>query len=131
MVYELSGPFVSTGPLAIRGGRIFAAWKRPGEQRNMLFEIKPGLAPIALGFTPGTYYKDGECALAFDDLSGELLMLNFCSPDPATGGAARPVLWRTGIVIQAGGSTSVDAYARQQVAALDARLDKIAAGAAG
>lgn len=128
--YELSGPFVSTGPMVVRGGRIFAAWKRPGEQRNMLFEVKPGVAVTPLGYTPGTYYKDGECSLAFDDLTGELYMLNFCSPDPATGGAARPVLWKTGIVVAGGGGT-VDSAALAQLAAHEARLDRIAAGAAG
>ena len=123
-VYELSAAFVSTGAMAIRGGRIFAAWKRPGEQRNMLFEIKPGVAVTPLGYTPSPpgviYYKDGECSLAFNDATNELCMLNYCSPDPTTGGAARPVLWTTGIVIAGvgGGGSGVDQALRNALAAL-------------
>lgn len=120
-VYELAPKFVSQGPLAIRGGRIFTAWKKSGEQRNTLFEVKivNGVANLeGHGYTPGTYYKDGECFLAFDDVTGELCMLNFCSPNPTTGGEARPVLWRTGIFVAATATGTIDAVARQQIAQL-------------
>ncbi len=109
--HELAGPFVSQGPLAIRGGRVFVAWKKPGEQRNTLFEVKAGV-PVAIGIMPGLYYKDGGCSLFFDDVTNELCMLNFSSTDPTTGEEARPVLWRTGIIIA--GVPAVDQLARDQ-----------------
>jgi hypothetical protein len=131
--YVLTSKFVSDGAIAARGGRIFVAFKPPGAQRNTLYEVKlSGTSALltAIGNTPGTYYKDGNCSLAFDDASGELLMLNFCSPNPATGGDAVPVLWTTGIVVAGGGGT-VDSVARQLIAGHELRLDRIAAGAAG
>lgn len=100
---EIGGAFVSdAGGLAWRGGRAFCAFKPPGSQRNMLYELFLGTKPsvIPIGLTPGTYYKDGGCCLAF--LDNELVMLNMCSPSPTTGAAARPVLWRTGVIIAGG-----------------------------
>lgn len=125
--YELAGKFVADGAIACRGGRTFVAFKPPNQQRNVLYEVQiaSGVASlVAHGSTPGTYYKDGNCALAFDDVSGELLMLNFCSPNPATGGDARPVLWRTGIVVPLVSSSTVDTTARANA---QTALDKIAA----
>lgn len=131
--FVLTSKYVADGAIAARGGRIFVAFKAPGAQRNTLYEVKiVGTAAtlIAIGMTPGTYYKDGGCSLAFDDASGELLMFNTCSPNPATGGDAVPILWTTGILIPGGGGT-VDSVARAQLAAHELRLDRIAAGAAG
>lgn len=131
--YVLTGKYVADGALAARGGRIFVAFKAPGGQRNTLYEVKiVGTAAtlITIGMTPGVYYKDGGCSLAFDDATGELLMFNTCSPNPTTGGDAVPILWATGIFV-AGGSGTVDAWARQQIAAHEIRLDRIATGAAG
>lgn len=129
--YELTGKFVATGALAIRGGRYFVAFKPPGEQRNELFEVTfastgTGFALHSLGFTPGVYYKDGDCALAFNDATGELIMLNFCSTSPTSGNEARPVLWRTGIVVSAAaGSSATDVTARQQIANLITKLHQV------
>lgn len=131
--YELTGKFVADGAVAVRNGRIFVAFKRPNEQRNTLHEVKlaPSLQLIPIGLTPGAYHKDGGCALGFDDVSGELWMLAFCSPT-TTGGDARPVLWRTGIIVAPSGAAgTVDAWARQQLALHEARLDKIANAAVG
>jgi hypothetical protein len=115
--FELTGKFVGDGAIAARGGRIFVAFKMPGQQRNMLSEVHingtfASLTPI--GLTPGVYYKDGACSLAFDALTGELLMLNTCSPNATTGGDARPVLWRTGIVIAPGGAADATLAAQVQ-----------------
>ena len=123
-VYELTSKYVADGAIACRGGRIFVAFKRPGEQRNTLCEVRlsaSGASLIPIGMTPGVYYKDGNCSLAFDDVSGELLLLNFCSPNASTGADARPVLWKTGIVVAAASGT-VDSVARQQIADLKAKL---------
>jgi hypothetical protein len=122
--YELTGKFVAEGALACRGGRIFAAFKRPGEQRNTLHEVKltQPLQLVIIGVTPGAYYKDGDCSLAFDDVTGELWMYNTCSPNPSTGGDARPILWKTGIVIAPGGGGTTDSVARQQIAAVRSHL---------
>jgi len=123
--YELTGKYVADGAIAVRGGRMFVAFKPPGQQRNVLYEVQISgstASLIAHGMTPGVYYKDGNCALAFDDVTGELLMLNFCSPNPTTGGDARPVLWKTGIVIAAAGGEGVDTLARTQIANLIAKL---------
>lgn len=124
-VHELTGPFVSTGPIACQGGRCFVAFKPPSQQRNVLYEVDLvgwGLRPI--GSVPGAYYKDGECSLCFAP-NGELLMLAFCSPDPATGGAARPLIWQTGIVCPAVSGTAVDTYARGQAAAAIADVEAL------
>jgi hypothetical protein len=56
-------------------------------------------ALVPVGPVPGNYYNEGGCSLAFDDKSGELLMLAACSTDPGTGGACRLVLWHTGIIV--------------------------------
>lgn len=132
--YVLTGKFVADGAVAARGGRVFVAFKLPGQQRNTLLEVKISgtTATLAtIGMTPGTYYKDGNCSLAFDDETGQLWMLNFCSPNPATGGDAVPVLWQTNIVIPgSGGSTDLTAI-RAQLANHEIRLDRVAAGAAG
>lgn len=106
-VHELSAAYVGDAKLAIQNGRAFTAFKKPGEQRNTLFELNLStwaLTPI--GYTPGAYYKDGGCSLAFDP-AGQLLMENTCSPDPSTGAAARVVLWETEIFVGpiAGGGT--------------------------
>ncbi len=125
--YELSGKFVADGSIAIRGGRIFVAFKPPNQQRNVLYEVQisgGAVSLIAHGLTPGVYYKDGNCSLAFDDVTGELLMLNYCSPTATTGADARPVLWFTGIVIAASGN-GVDTLARTQIATLITKLHQV------
>ncbi len=136
--YALTGKFVGDGAIAARNGRVFVAFKPPGSQRNVLNEVTINgtttvLTPVGSpnGLTPGTFYKDGGCSLAFDDATGRLWMFNTCSPNPATGGDAVPILWDTGIVIAAGAASTVDAWARQQITAHELRLDRIAAGAAG
>lgn len=96
---ELTGAYVGDGAMAIRNGRIFVAFKPPGQRRNILHEVGATLVPI--GPVPGAYYNEGGCSLAFDDKTGELLMLAACSTDPGTGGACRLVLWNTGIVVPA------------------------------
>jgi hypothetical protein len=60
--------------------------------------FSPTVRLLSIGLTPGAYYKDGTCAVTFGP-GGEVWVLNTCSPDPATGSVARPVLWRTGIVV--------------------------------
>jgi len=117
-VYELAPKYVADGAMAVRGGRIFVAFKPSGSQRNALFEVKrtaTGVQLVSIGMTPGTYYKDGGCALAFDDVTGELLMFNTCSPNPATGADARPVLWMTGIKVAPASGTALT----------QAQLDKV------
>lgn len=124
--HELSGPYVADGALAIRGGRYFVAWKKPGESENTIFEIQfASSQPLReIGkFPAGGYYKEGSVALAFDDATGELCALMFPSKSPDSGDQARPILWKTGLFVE-----GADAKA---IAALDARLDKIASGAQG
>lgn len=94
---ELTGAYVGDGALTVRNGRVFVAFKPPGQRRNILHEVGATLMPI--GPVPGAYYNEGGCSLAFDDRTGELLMLAACSTDPATGGACRLVLWQTGVVV--------------------------------
>ncbi len=137
---ELAGKFVADGAIAWQNGRGFVFFKPPGDQRNKLYEVL--LAPVRLvpiGYTPGPYFKSGACSLTFGP-GGELWALDTCSPNPATGGDARPVLWQTGIMVgapvPAGGVTSaqlatVKADLEKKITALDGRLDKIAAGAQG
>lgn len=115
--HVLAGPFVGTGAVAGQGGRLFVLFKPAGNPRNILYEVNQTtwtLNPI--GATPPpvgkTYYKDGDGALAFDPDTNQLLVLNFCSPDPATGGKAEPVIWETGIVCPPSGGGTVDNVAR-------------------
>jgi hypothetical protein len=122
----ISVKFVAQGAIAFRGGRGFVMFKRPGQAVNTLHEILWG-PPIALkviGTTPITDYKDGDCDLDFD--GDELVAFNTCSPNPATGGDATAVLWRTGIMVAELGGTggTVDTTARAQIAALTARVNK-------
>jgi hypothetical protein len=169
---ELTGSFVGdAGGIAWQNGRCFVCFKPPGQQRNMLQELilAPSVRLVPIGLTPG-YFKDGGVAICFGP-GGEVWVLNTCSPDPATGSVARPVLWRTGVFVGslvgtpgprgpqgvpgpigpagpkgATGATGpvgpsggvsqttlnlLEAELRALIAALDARLDKIAAGAAG
>lgn len=132
--YVLTGKFVADGAIAARGGRIFVAFKLPGGQRNTLSEVKivgTTATLTQIGMTPGVYYKDGSCALAFDDETGQLYMFNTCSPNPATGGDAQPILWKTDIVIPGSGGSADLTAIRAQLANHEVRLDRIAAGAAG
>jgi collagen triple helix repeat protein len=96
---ELTGKFVGDGAIASQNGRHFVMFKPPNAVRNVLYELL--LAPVRLipiGVTPGAYYKDGACALAFGP-GGELWAFNTCSPDPATGSAVRPIFWQTGVFV--------------------------------
>jgi hypothetical protein len=98
---ELTGSFVGdAGGIAWQNGRAFVCFKPPAQQRNMLWEliISPSVRLVPIGLTPGAYYKDGTCTVTFGP-GGEVWILNTCSPDPATGSVARPVLWRTGIFV--------------------------------
>jgi hypothetical protein len=98
---ELTGSFVGdAGGIAHQNGRAFVCFKPPAQQRNMLYEliISPSVRLSPIGLTPGAYYKDGTCTVTFGP-GGEVWVLNTCSPDPATGSVARPVLWRTGIFV--------------------------------
>lgn len=100
---ELTGSFVGdAGGIAHQNGRAFVCFKPPGQQRNMLYEliVSPSVRLVPIGLTPGAYYKDGGVAITFGP-GGEVWVLNTCSPDPATGSVARPVLWRTGIFVGA------------------------------
>src|SRR5688572_26597633 len=97
---ELTGSFVGdAGGIAWQNGRCFVCFKPPGQQRNMLQELilAPSVRLVPIGLTPG-YFKDGGCAIAFGP-GGEVWVLNTCSPDPATGSVARPVLWRSGVFV--------------------------------
>lgn len=101
-VDELTGSFVGdAGGIAWQNNRAFVCFKPPGQQRNMLYElvVSPSARLVPIGETPG-YFKDGGCAICFGP-SGEVWVLNTCSPDPKTGSVARPVLWRTGIFVGA------------------------------
>ena len=101
-VHELSTAFVGDVAVAGQNGRVFVAFKKPGEQRNTLFELNTINWTLALiGVAPGVYYKDGGCSLTFG-AGGRLLMLNTCSPDPSTGAGARVVVWDTGILVGGG-----------------------------
>jgi hypothetical protein len=100
---ELTGSFVGdAGGIAWQNGRAFVCFKPPAGQRNMLYEliISPSVRLVPIGLTPGAYYKDGTCTVTFGP-GGEVWVLNTCSPDPATGSVARPVLWRTGVFVGA------------------------------
>jgi hypothetical protein len=135
---EETGAFVGdAGAIAWQAGRCFVCFKPPGVARNLLSELVLTATPylVAIGYTPApagkTYYKDGGVSMCFGT-AGELWVANTCSDDPATGAAARYVFWPTGIFCPIpAGTATVDNYARQQIMALDARLDKIAAGAVG
>jgi hypothetical protein len=97
---ELTASFVGdAGGIAWQNGRTFVCFKPPGQQRNMLQELilVPSVRLVPIGLTPG-YFKDGGCAIAFGP-GGEVWVLNTCSPDPATGSVARPVLWRSGVFV--------------------------------
>jgi hypothetical protein len=99
---ELTGSFVGdAGGIAWQNGRCFVCFKPPGQQRNLLQELilAPSVRLVPIGLTPG-YFKDGGCAIAFGP-GGEVWVLNTCSPDPATGSVARPVLWRSGVFVGA------------------------------
>lgn len=134
-VYVLTGKFVGDGGLAIRGGRRFAAFKPPGGQRNTLYEVhitNGVVALTAIGMVPGTWYKSGACALAFNDQTNELEVFSTESANPATGGDAQPVLWTTGIFIAPiGGGGASDPSVALRLDNHELRLDRIAAGAAG
>lgn len=82
------------------GLRTYVMLKRPGEPKNSLIEVHWG-PPITTTFlmtTPILDYKDGGCCLAVDPATGELVVANTCSPNPATGGDAQAIIWRTGII---------------------------------
>jgi hypothetical protein len=116
--HELTAAYVGDAKIIQQNGRAFTAFKQPGAQRNTLFELNLStwaLTPI--GLTPGTYYKDGGCDLTFDQ-TGQLLMLNTCSPDPSTGAAARVVLWETGIIVGPIAGGSADGLVRSCLRAL-------------
>ena len=94
--------FVAQSGFAILGdGRRFVMFKVPGKpQINELFELIPGPPPqlISHGTTPILDYKDGDVTLAVNPKTGELELVNTCSPNAATGGDAVLVYWPTGII---------------------------------
>ncbi len=117
----VSVKLVAQGSIAFRGGRGFTMFKRPGQAVNTLHEIHWG-PPIALeiiGTTPIPDYKDGACDLGFDQ--DTLVVFNTCSPNPATGGDAVAVLWRTDIVIP-GDDTGSETALANRLAALESHL---------
>lgn len=96
----ITGKFVAGIALAVGVVRSFVMLKRPGEQVNSILELRWG-PPITTTFlvkTPILDYKDGDCSLSIDPVTGELCVGNTCSPNPATGGDAVAVVWRTGIM---------------------------------
>jgi hypothetical protein len=98
---ELTGSFVGdAGGLVWRNGRTMVAFKPPGQQRNILHELffSPKVRLQAIGPVPGSYFKSGSVVLVLAQ-GGEVWMLDTASPDPKTGGDARPVLWRTSIFL--------------------------------
>ncbi len=113
---------VTDGALAIQNGRAFVAYKLPGSRRNTLFELSLAtFATTPIGLTPGPYFIEGGCSLSFDQ-AGQLLMLNFCSTDPTTGGAGRPVLWETGIIVGGVAGGTSDGLVRTCLRALRAAV---------
>lgn len=102
-------------------------FKPAGNPRNILYEVNlTTWTLVPIGTTPApagkTYYKDGDPCLFFHPTTGELLVFNFCSPDPTTGAKAEPVIWQTNIFCPGGAGTE-DTVARNAAkAAYDAAI---------
>jgi hypothetical protein len=91
--------FVADIGLAV-GLRSFVFLKRPGEAVNSIVELHwgPPITTTFLTHVPIADFKDGGGCLAIDPKTGELCVADTCSPNPATGGDAVAVVWRTGII---------------------------------
>jgi hypothetical protein len=92
---DLTTSFVAPFWVGSQGGRIFLAFKMPGQQVQTFVEFDPTTTPWRLrplGKQPGPYLKDGGGGIGFHGPTGKPYFFTTSSPDATTGNAARLVV---------------------------------------